>query len=498
MSRDSWSKGRRVRLPDQPQSLGGSPYNVDSASSRHLLHGATMQVLRKGQQRVWDEALPEEVRQLGPELARVDEWLRNEELFEPFRKRFACKIGRPTVPVSTFVRLMYLKDRYGLGYETVVVEVRDSLQWRRFCEIPLDGKVPHPTTLSKLAKRYGDDTVKELNEKLLDVARERKVLRGKKLRVDTTTIESDIHHPTDASLLADGVRVVTRTVKHLQEAGAVVVNRIRDRARSVKGRILQIVKVLRKRTGQAIQEVRQVTREIVEITKQVVAQGSQALQEAQASIGRGGVMAALVVEGLTKQLDQAIDLTQRVIEQTLQVEAGVRHIPDRIVSIFDPDARPISRGKLKAPTEFGYKVLLGESEERLITGYEVYVGNPSDDSLLPPAVRQHRRSTGKSPQSVATDRGFSSQANEIALMAEDVQQVCLPRRGKLSERRRAVERRPWFRRLKRWRAGGEATISVLKRKYGLDRSRFRGHRGARTWVGYGVFTYNVRRLTAIG
>lgn len=113
---------------------------------------------------MWDEALPEEVRQLGPEPAKVDEWLRSEELFEPFRKRFACKIGRPTVPISTFVRLMYLKDRYGLGYETLVIEVRDSPQWRRFCEIPLDGKVPHPTTLSKLAKRYGDQTIKELNK----------------------------------------------------------------------------------------------------------------------------------------------------------------------------------------------------------------------------------------------------------------------------------------------------------------------------------------------
>lgn len=457
-----------------------------------------MQVLRNGQQRVWDEALPEELRQLGPELAKVDRWLRNEELFEPFRKRFACQIGRPTVPVSTFVRLMYLKDRYGLGYESLVVEVRDSIQWRRFCEIPLDGKVPHPTTLSKLAKRYGDETVKELNDKLLDVARERKVLRGKKLRVDTTTIESDIHHPTDASLLADGVRVITRTVKQLQEVGAVVVNRIRDRARSVKGGILQIAKVLRKRTGQAIEEVRQVTREIVEITEQVVAQGSQALQEAKASIGRGGAMAALMVEGLAKQLDDAIGLTRRVIEQTLQVEAGVRHIPNRLVSLFDPDARPISRGKLKAPTEFGYKVLLGESEERLITGYEVYVGNPSDEGLLLPAVQQHQRATGKSPQAVATDRGFSSQANEVALMGEDVQQICLPRRGKLSEKRRAAEQRSWFRRLQRWRAGGEATISVLKRKYGLGRTRFRGHPGARTWVGYGVFTYNVRRLAIIG
>lgn len=137
----------------------------------------------------------------------------------PFIEKFNTIIGRPTVPVETYLRLMYLKFRYQFGYEVLVKEVSDSIKWRRFCRIPLDKKVPHSTALLKLTQRYGPETTDKLNEILIDKARGDKLVRARKLRLDTTAVEADIHYPTDNSLLSDGVRVITRTSKRSRKSG---------------------------------------------------------------------------------------------------------------------------------------------------------------------------------------------------------------------------------------------------------------------------------------
>jgi hypothetical protein len=156
--------------------------------------------LKDSQLTVWDAVLPAEL-------------LDDEAFLEPFIAGLNTRTGRPTVPVETYLRLMYLKFRYQLGYEVLVEEVKDSIQWRRFCRIPLDGKIPHSTTLIKPTKRYGLETIDSLNAALIAKAREQKVIRGRKLRVDTTVVEADIHYPADASLLSNGVKVITRTVR---------------------------------------------------------------------------------------------------------------------------------------------------------------------------------------------------------------------------------------------------------------------------------------------
>ncbi|GFN23397.1 hypothetical protein TAMC210_17140 [Thermanaeromonas sp. C210] len=171
--------------------------------------------LKDPQLTLWDALLPSDLVQLNPELARVDELLDDDRFMAPFISRFEARLGRPTIPIETYLRLMYLKHRYGLGYEVLVQEVNDSIKWRRFCRIPLTHKVPHATTLIKLTKRCGPGVVEELNKALVQEAREKKIIRGKKLQVDTTVVEANIHHPTDAGLLADGVRVITRTVKKI-------------------------------------------------------------------------------------------------------------------------------------------------------------------------------------------------------------------------------------------------------------------------------------------
>src|SRR3989442_4798766 len=188
--------------------------------------------LRDGQATVWEELLPVEVRLLSPELSKVDALLDDPRFLEPFVARFSCPIGRPTIPIETYLRLMYLKHRYGLGYETLVKEVADSLSWRRFCRLGLDGEVPHSTTLLKLTRRFGPAIVAELNQAMLKTAVEQKLLRSRRLRADTTVMEADIRHPTDSGLCAHAISRLGRTVRRIRAAGLASRTRFRYRSRS--------------------------------------------------------------------------------------------------------------------------------------------------------------------------------------------------------------------------------------------------------------------------
>jgi IS5 family transposase len=447
------------------------------------------------QESLWDQLLPPQARTLSDELATVDAWLADERFFEPYRRRFRTRIGRPTVPVETYLRLMYLKHRYTLGYETLVREVADSLHWRRFCRIPLDGTVPHSTTLIKLTRKYGPEVLHELNTLLVRKARVRKVLRGQKLRMDTTVIQAPIEHPTDIGLLADGVRVVTRLVRRLHAAGAATRTAFRNRRRTVTGALRAVGQVLRRRTGEAKAVVEQHTARVLQVTRQVVRQAQRVLTNSR-RVGRQGPAAA-AIQRLRTQLRTMVQRTTQGMAQTEQRLQGVLSIPDRLVSLFDPEARPIRRGKLGATTEFGYKALLTESEDRLITHYEVHEGNPGDGGLLPAAFERHVAAVGRQPRAVATDRGFGSKANEDFLRAHEVPRISLPYTGRLSVARHEHEHQRWFRRLQRWRAGQEATISLGSRKYEWRASRLRGRDGADLWLGFGVLVANLDRLVTL-
>ena len=172
-------------------------------------------------------------------------------------------------------------------------------------------------------------------------------------------------------------------------------------------------------------------------------------------------------------------------------------MPRRIVSLFDTNARPIKRGKSRADTEFGRKVLIGETDHGIITTYQVLDENPSDTALLKPAVRGHRRLFRKRLKAVAGDRGFYSQPNEDWLKDNGIRRVSIPKRGKVREDRRRYQKQSWFKRLQRFRAGIEARISLLKRKFGLKRSLMRGSPGVNIWVGQGILAHNLWQAARI-
>ena len=456
-----------------------------------------MLVVKDTQQCLWESILPPEILVLNTELSKVDTILDDDRFIRPFIKRFHTTTGRPTTPVDTYLRLMYLKFRYQLGYETLVQEVDDSIKWRKFCYIPLDKKVPHSTTLIKLTNLYGSEIVEELNHLLVQKAAEEKIIRGRSLRVDTTAVPSDIHYPTDASLLSDGIRVITRTVKQIKKAGAAIRTDFHNRQRTVKKKILSMTKILKRRTGQAYNEVRQVTDQVMETAQQVVEEADRVLKNARHYIWRKGKDVSTKARKLAEKLEDAITITEQVIDQTTQVQSGNTHIKDRVVSLFDRNARPIRKGKLSAPTEFGRKVLIQDTEEHVVTGYQVYEGNPSDDSLLTDAVDLHTKNVGRVPVNVATDRGFGTAKNEQTLTTLGIKRCILPRKGKIGTERKQYQSQPWFKRLQRWRAGGEAIISLLKRKYGLNRCRSRKPHGTQTWVGYGILAYNLKRIATL-
>src|SRR3954453_2745894 len=164
---------------------------------------------------LWEAVLPEEVRRLPEELARVDALLDDPAFFAPFVPFFDPRRGRPSTPMEVYLRLMFLKFRYRLGYESVCREVTDSITWRRFCRIPLDGSVPHPTTLMKLTTRCGSAAIDGLNEALLAKAAEAKLLRTSRLRADTTVVAANVSYPTDSSLLAKAVRRIAATGRRI-------------------------------------------------------------------------------------------------------------------------------------------------------------------------------------------------------------------------------------------------------------------------------------------
>jgi IS5 family transposase len=444
---------------------------------------------------IWELLLPEEAKRLPAELQAVDTYLDDECFLAPWRALFDRRLGRPSVPVDTLLRLLYLKHRYGLGYESLCREVSDSIGWRRFCRLGLDRPVPHPTTLIKLVRRAGPEVIEQLNAALVAKLTADKLLRARKLRVDTTVVEADIDYPTDADLLEQAVRKLGGLVRRVKGRGAVSRTRFRDRGRAAGRRMKQLARTLRRRSGVAMAEVDRLTGEVARIARhtlrevQVVARNARRARRHRPGDGRLG--------RLVGELAETIAATERLLAQTDQRLAGNRVIPDRLVSLSDPDARPIRKGKPRHPTQFGYTLLLAEDERGFVADHQLHKGNPPDAPQLVPAVQRVIDVTGRPPGTVVADRGFGTAANDQAMEALGVKRVGLQRNGTPGKARLEHERTRRFRRLRNWRVGIEARISHLKRSFGLRRTRLRRLGGARTWVGLGIFAYNLQRMTVV-
>jgi transposase, IS5 family len=435
---------------------------------------------------LWEAVLPAELRELPAELSKVDAILEDDRFLAPFRSRFTATIGRPTIAIETYLRLMYLKHRYGLGYETLCGEVADSFTWRRFCRIAFDGRVPDPTTLMKLTKRLGPELLEELNAELLSLAVERKVLRSRRLRVDTTVVEADIRSPTDSGLAAHAVSRLTRLAKRVQAAGLGRAVRLRDRRRSV-GKRVRAISHERGRGARFAGPIARFTAEIAQRARQTVREArglvGAARDESRDEQKRG---AALV-----RRLEREIEAAEQVLAQTDQRIAGERVIPNRRVSLVDRDARPLRMGNPRRPTEFGYKARVADTAEGFVIADVPERGNPNDDAILEGPIAKAKRA-GMQVRSVYADRGFGTTKGDAALTRQHIRDPVIPRRGRASPREQT---KGWKRRY-RFRNGLEGRISQLKRK-GLRRTRLRGVEGAQTWVGGIALAHNLQRMALL-
>jgi IS5 family transposase len=276
------------------------------------------------------------------------------------------------------LRLLLLKHIRNWSYEVLEREVRANLVYRAFTRIG-GGKVPHHSVINKWALALGPEVIASLHRRVVAIAQHNKVVAGRKMRVDTTVVESNIHYPTDSSLLGDGVRVLTRLMRRMAaiagEAGA----KLRDRSRSVKHRILEIGRAARSKGGSSKEKLQQGYRKLLEATSRVVGQAKRFSREIAAGVKASrDVFQQAALEGLRQQLDVMVPRVQQVMQQArARLFGGNTHVAEKLVSLFEPGSEVIRKGKASKPTEFGKLVKIQEAENQIITSYEVYEKRPS-------------------------------------------------------------------------------------------------------------------------
>jgi IS5 family transposase len=454
-----------------------------------------MLVTTNPQQTLWETILPPGYQDLPAELAAVDALLDDPVFFEPYRAHFSPLWGRPSIPIETYLRMMFLKHRYGLGYESLCREVADSISWTRFCRIPLGTRVPHPSTLGKLTARCGADVIAQLNAALLAKAGAARLIRTDQIRADTTVVPANVAYPTDSGLLVRAITLIVTLVARIHAAGAASRTGVRDRRRAAGRRAPSISAHLKLRNDQAKAQVLTITGELADLAQASMGDASRVLLNARRHLHRHGDAAAGGLAGLLTELDTVLERTGRIIGQTRTRLAGTTPpSASRLVSLHDPDARPIAKGRLGKPVEFGYKAQVVDNIDGIVLDHSVYHGNPPDAPLLTPAIERIARLLSRTPKAVTADRGYGEASVEQALTELGVKTVVIPRKGKPSAARRQVEHGRGFRRLVKWRTGSEGRISYLKRRYGLDRTLLDGLGGAQTWCGLGILTHNTVKI----
>lgn len=448
---------------------------------------------------LWESILPAELLRLPAELEAVDRLLDDERFFEPYRRFFHATIGRPSIPIETYLRLMFLKYRYKVGFEPLCREVSDSISWARFCRIPLGGRAPHPTTLMKITTRCGERAVNELNEALLAKAAEARVLKMNRVRADTTVVEANVAYPVDSSLLAKGVARLAKLAGRVRGQGLATRTPVPDRTRSVYRRARDVVNTLRQRGDGRRARVHRLNAELAQIAQRSIRESRAVIRNAKRRLRQLGERATGRQRQVVTELEVLSDRVEHVAAQTSQrvVDGVTPSGATRVVSLHDPDARPIVKGRLGRPVEFGYKAQLVDNEDGVIVDHNIEVGNPPDAAMLAPAIERVARRVGRVPRAVTADRGYGEQAVEDELRKLGVRHVVLPRKGTPNAQRRKMQNRRAFKKMVRWRTGCEGRISCAKRDFGLNRTRIDRLHGARTWCGHGIFNHNLTKIAGL-
>ena len=444
------------------------------------------------QMNIYDALYPLELVELNPELEKIDQVLDNDPSFlrefialMASRAEHSKNLGRGTHSAEAILRMLLLRRTYKWPLRDTVSTVNDSLSLRKFTKIYYE-TVPNYSTLCRYDNLVTEDFLKRLNDAVVDIAKERKVTKGRKMRTDTTVVESNTHHPSDSRQLYDGVKVLARLSKKCREIGIVSGEKVRDFSRGAKKQLLKIVKYAKARSEEGISQFTNTYKKLVDITK-------RSLHNARKQL----VILAEITDKkalrIRTEIEKYIPLIEKVIDQTeRRVFKGETVTNDeKVLSIFQPDIYCIRKGKSGKPNEFGKKISIHQSDGKIITGWEIHNKNISDDETFIPAIKQHIKQFGKTPYLAAGDRGCYSKDNERQAEELGVKRVSLPKRGKKSRKRAGHEKQRWFKAGQRFRAGSEGTISVLKRRHGLNRCLNTGNNAYERWIGWAIISANL-------
>lgn len=455
--------------------------------------------LYNNQPDLWETTLPRQLQGLPPELAAMDALLQDEAFVAPFEAALRQKVreevfsdfqGRPSTFLASYVRLMVLKFRRAWSYEELLVHVNESVFLRRFCGYSLSDELPDDTTLIKLTGRLGEDFVKTLNRALVVEAKKRRLVQGNRMRLDTTVVGAHIRYPTDTGLLYDSIRVIGRLVRKIKAAGKAKAVAFRDRTRWARKIVRQLGQRLKDRGASAKAAAKRAKEKLLKTAGPLKRQAQKVHDQVCDSKDR-------TLQRWAEALAIYLALLQKLMDQTAQVLQGQFSIPGRLVSLFDPEARPIEKGKLFPKVEFGFKALFQEAENGIVTGYDAGVGNPHDTTFLPGALQDHRTIFGHLPDELAGDRGFDDQDLRDRL-ARQIRHLSIPARGNNKDpAQRRREATGWFYELQKWRAGGEAKGSLLKRLFGWSRTLMKGRDGALIWIGHGTLAHNLWQMARL-
>jgi transposase, IS5 family len=415
--------------------------------------------------------------ELDEELTKVDELLSNAQLLKPFEEAFDPSLGRPGTAVGTYLRMMYLKFRWGLSYEEVQREVRERLPWRYFCHLSLMDAVPDATTLIKLNQRFGEDRISGLNKHLVKQLMKSRSIKPRRIRIDSTTLEAHISYPNDVGVIHQAIKTLTRTASSLGQ-------KITSHVRASKRALFSWSQSAKGNPKERKKKGRKILKKVARLAKHTVKQSRQALQSVSDQSAK-----------LKQRFLEQIELAKTVLSQTEQKLQGTQSIPERIVSFYDSEVRPIRKGKLNKAVEFGRTLQLVQDSCGVIVHYEVQQGNPSDKTQLLSVLRQAKTTLGIKPKELAADRGYYSADNVVKLRQTGIEKVGIPKVGRLSRKEKTHQQTKWFRQLQRFRCGIEASISMLKRKFGLGRVLAKGSAGTAIWTGLAIFAYNLWQRT---
>ena len=455
--------------------------------------------MRRAQLSFGDGLIAEEVSDLREDwMTYADEVLADEEIvaivYEALAKRHpkSRSRGRRGTPADVVLRLLTLKHIRNWSYQELEREVRANLVYRDFTRVG-SGKMPDAKTMGRWGVALAPQVLKLIHERMVKIAQAKSVITGRRMRVDTTVVETNIHYPTDSTLLGDGIRVLTRTMKKVTQLAGAVGTKLRDRSRSVKFRLLEIGRIARAKSAINQEKLKQRYRLLLNTTSRVVGQAKRFSAEIGEGVKRAtSVFKQMALEGLRTQLDKMVPLVRQVMKQTrARVFHGNTRSEGKLLSLFEPSTEVIRKGKAGKPNEFGKMVKLQEAENQITVDYQVYGQRPNDCDLLVPAIDTHQALLGRAPHLAAADAAFYSAKNEAAAKAKGVKRVCIPNRSTKSPERKREQKKRWFRNGQKWRTGCEGRISVIKRRHGLTRSRYEGDDGIKRWVGLGVIAHNL-------